>query len=91
MYAGCVLLVFLIVSDSYTIHHVSRLCNREKAASSLWYALYFVVENITETDRIFTVFTEALDEGQNRMALQLITKLLKKTPDWPLVKVSTLC
>ncbi|KAI8048031.1 N-acetyltransferase B complex non catalytic subunit-domain-containing protein [Gilbertella persicaria] len=29
---------------------------------------------------------EALDEGQNKIALQHCTKLLKKNPDWPLVK-----
>lgn len=30
---------------------------------------------------------DALDEGQNKMALQHCAKLLKKSPDWPLVKV----
>ncbi|KAI9310584.1 N-acetyltransferase B complex non catalytic subunit-domain-containing protein [Dichotomocladium elegans] len=29
---------------------------------------------------------EAIDDGQNKQALQLANKLLKKNPDWPLVK-----
>lgn len=31
---------------------------------------------------------EAIDEGQNKLALQHCAKLLKKNPDWPLVKAN---
>lgn len=30
---------------------------------------------------------EAIDDGQNKQALQHANKLLKKNPDWPLIKV----
>jgi hypothetical protein len=33
-------------------------------------------------------FTEAIDEGHNKEALQLANKILKKTPDYTLVKVN---
>jgi hypothetical protein len=32
-------------------------------------------------------FAEAIDEGHNKEALQLANKILKKTPDFVLVKV----
>ncbi|KAI7874177.1 N-acetyltransferase B complex non catalytic subunit-domain-containing protein [Mucor mucedo] len=38
------------------------------------------------TEKKLRPLYDALDEGQNRMALQHCAKLLKKTPDWPLVK-----
>ncbi|KAI8359816.1 N-acetyltransferase B complex non catalytic subunit-domain-containing protein [Blakeslea trispora] len=38
------------------------------------------------TEKKLRPLYEALDEGQNKNALQICTKLLKKNPDWPLVK-----
>ncbi|KAG2212015.1 hypothetical protein INT46_001275 [Mucor plumbeus] len=38
------------------------------------------------TEKKLRPLYEALDEGQNKMALQHCAKLLKKSPDWPLVK-----
>ncbi|KAI8976468.1 N-acetyltransferase B complex non catalytic subunit-domain-containing protein [Pilobolus umbonatus] len=38
------------------------------------------------TEKKLRPLYEALDEGQNKIALQYTAKLLKKNPDWPLVK-----
>ncbi|KAG2237856.1 N-acetyltransferase B complex non catalytic subunit-domain-containing protein [Thamnidium elegans] len=38
------------------------------------------------TEKKLRPLYDALDEGQNKMALQHCAKLLKKSPDWPLVK-----
>ncbi|KAI8642749.1 N-acetyltransferase B complex non catalytic subunit-domain-containing protein [Parasitella parasitica] len=38
------------------------------------------------TEKKLRPLYEALDEGQNKLALQHCTKLLKKSPDWPLAK-----
>ncbi|KAI7906285.1 N-acetyltransferase B complex non catalytic subunit-domain-containing protein [Cokeromyces recurvatus] len=38
------------------------------------------------TEKKLRPLYEALDEGQNKIALQHCAKLLKKNPDWPLVK-----
>ncbi|KAI9486220.1 MAG: N-acetyltransferase B complex non catalytic subunit-domain-containing protein [Benjaminiella poitrasii] len=38
------------------------------------------------TEKKLRPLYEALDEGQNKIALQHCAKLLKKSPDWPLVK-----
>ncbi|KAI8138978.1 N-acetyltransferase B complex non catalytic subunit-domain-containing protein [Fennellomyces sp. T-0311] len=38
------------------------------------------------TEKKLRPLYEAIDEGQNKLALQHANKLLKKNPDWPLVK-----
>ncbi|CAO3701071.1 unnamed protein product [Rhizopus microsporus] len=38
------------------------------------------------TEKKLRPLYEAIDEGQNKLALQHCAKLLKKNPDWPLVK-----
>ncbi|KAI9492083.1 N-acetyltransferase B complex non catalytic subunit-domain-containing protein [Zychaea mexicana] len=38
------------------------------------------------TEKKLRPLYEAIDEGQTKLALQHTTKLLKKNPDWPLVK-----
>ncbi|KAG0169915.1 N-alpha-acetyltransferase 25, NatB auxiliary subunit [Apophysomyces sp. BC1015] len=38
------------------------------------------------TEKKLRPLYEAIDNGQNKQALQLVNKSLKKTPDWPLLK-----
>ena len=44
--------------------------------------------NLKKRSFFIFIIIEAIDEGQNKLALQHTTKLLKKNPDWPLVKVT---